>query len=138
MKDRTVCLVQRIATEVEIGMANAMTDIDITPHQYSVMSFMDKENGKFSAAQLSRHFQITPQSMNTLVQTLMRKEFIEKINDPYNKRVRLLVLTDKGRKILAASNAAIDKSELELFKSLSDLELKIYRDLTEKLLNSML
>jgi DNA-binding MarR family transcriptional regulator len=138
MKDRTVCLVQRMATEVEIGMANAMTDIDITPHQYSVMSFMDKENGKFSAAQLSRHFLITPQSMNTLVQTLMRKEFIEKINDPHNKRVRLLVLTDKGKKILAASNAAIDKSELELFKSLSDLELKIYRDLTEKLLNSML
>lgn len=136
MEDRTVCLVQRIATEVELGMANAMTDIDITPYQYTIMSFMDKDNGNFSAAQLSRHFLITPQSMNTLVQTLMRKEFIEKINDPHNKRIRRLALTDKGREVLAASNTAIDESEVDLFKSLSELELKIYRDLTEKLLNS--
>jgi DNA-binding MarR family transcriptional regulator len=134
MQARTIYLIKRVETEVTISMANALNVYELTPLQYSVMSFVDIEGVDFSSAQLSRRFFMTPQSMNEIVTILQRKNMLIKTKDPHHKRVLRLNLTDEGKAILTNCNAAIDTVENNLFGGLKDKELANFRTLLGKIL----
>jgi DNA-binding MarR family transcriptional regulator len=134
MQARTIYLIKRVETEVTISMANALNVYELTPLQYSVMSFVDMEGVDFSSAQLSRRFFMTPQSMNEIVTILQRKNMLIKTKDPHHKRVLRLNLTDEGKAVLTNCNAAIDAVERDLFGGLKDKELANFRTLLGKIL----
>jgi DNA-binding MarR family transcriptional regulator len=134
MQPRTVYLVKRLETEVTVAMSNTLITYDLTPLQFSVLSFVDAQGLGFSSAQLSRRFSMTPQSMNETVTILERKNMLEKAIDPNHKRVLLLNLTENGKSILTACNEAVDALEKELFKSLTAKELIAFRGLIGKFL----
>ncbi len=134
MQARTIYLIKRVETEVTISMANALNVYELTPLQYSVMSFVDIEGVDFSSAQLSRRFFMTPQSMNEIVTILQRKNMLIKTKDPHHKRVLRLNLTDEGKAVLTNCNAAIDAVENNLFSGLKDKELANFRTLLGKIL----
>lgn len=129
MPARTVYLIKRIETEVTAKMNKALTDYDVTLSQFIVLNFVNDNSTDFSSAQLSRRFNMTPQSMNEVVTTLQRKELIEKNVDADNKRILRISLTDKGRDVLKQCNETIDVVEKELFTGLSAPELQALRGL---------
>jgi DNA-binding MarR family transcriptional regulator len=134
MQPRTVYLVKRLETEVTVAMSNALMTYDLTPLQFSVMSFVDAQGLGFSSAQLSRRFSMTPQSMNEIVTILERKNMLEKAVDPHHKRVLLLNLTEQGEAVLKACNGAVDALEKDLFKGLTAKELTSLRSIIGKFL----
>ena len=134
MQPRTVYLVKRLETEVTVAMSNTLIAFELTPLQFSVMSFVDVQGLGFSSAQLSRRFSMTPQSMNEIVAILERKNMLEKATDPNHKRVLLLNLTEQGKAVLTACNAAVDALEKELFKGLTAKELTNLRSIIGKFL----
>ncbi|MBL7817799.1 MAG: MarR family transcriptional regulator [Saprospiraceae bacterium] len=134
MSARTVYLIKRIETEVTAQMNRALMDFDITLAQFIVLNFVNDHTHDLSSAQLSRRFNMTPQSMNEVVTTLQRKGLIEKKSNSDNKRVLLIGLTPKGVEVLTKCNEAIDTVESELFRPFSEKELTQYRNLIGKLL----
>jgi DNA-binding MarR family transcriptional regulator len=135
MQARTIYLIKRVETEVTISMANALNAYELTPLQYSVISFVDIEGVNFSSAQLSRRFFMTPQSMNEIVTILQRKNMLIKTKDPNHKRVLRLNLTDEGKAVLINCNAVIDVVESDLFSGLKEKELVTFRKLLGKILD---
>lgn len=129
MPARTVYLIKRIETEVTAKMKKALTEYDVTLSQFIVLNFVNDNPSDLSSAQLSRRFNMTPQSMNEVVTTLQRKELIEKNVDADNKRILRISLTDKGRDVLKQCNETIDVVEKELFEGLSAAELQALRSL---------
>ena len=79
----------------------------------------------------------TEASISRQINLLVVKNLITKTVDPRNRRVRLIVITQKGHKIADASNEVLDrfhkntlndfsdKQKTELLKSLEDLHDKI-------------
>lgn len=129
MPARTVYLIKRIETEVTAKMNKALTEYDITLSQFILLNFVNDHTDDLSSAQLSRRFNMTPQSMNEVVTTLQRKELIEKKVDVDNKRVLRISLTEKGKETLILCNETIDSVEQELFGVLSDDDLQQLRAL---------
>lgn len=129
MPARTVYLIKRIETEVTAKMNKALTDFDVTLSQFIVLNFVHDNTHDLSSAQLSRRFNMTPQSMNEVVATLQRKELIEKNVDADNKRILRISLTEKGQDLLTVCNETIDTVEKDLFGKLSDTDLQTMRDL---------
>lgn len=129
MPARTVYLIKRIETEVTAKMNKALTEYDITLSQFILLNFVNDHTDDLSSAQLSRRFNMTPQSMNEVVTTLQRKELIEKKVDADNKRVLRISLTEKGKETLILCNETIDSVEQELFGVLSDDDLQQLRAL---------
>ncbi len=129
MPARTVYLIKRIETEVTAKMNKALTEYDVTLSQFIVLNFVNDNSTDLSSAQLSRRFNMTPQSMNEVVTTLQRKELIEKNVDADNKRILRISLTDKGRDVLKQCNETIDVVEKELFGGMSTAELQALRGL---------
>lgn len=127
MSARTVYLIKRIETEVTAKMNKALTEYDITLSQFILLNFVNDHIDDLSSAQLSRRFNMTPQSMNEVVTILQRKEFIEKKVDADNKRVLRISLTEKGKEMLILCNETIDSVEKELFGALAETDLQTFR-----------
>jgi DNA-binding MarR family transcriptional regulator len=127
MPARTVYLIKRIETEVTTRMNKALTEFDITLSQFTVLNFVNDNPDDISSAQLSRRFNMTPQSMNEVVATLQRKELITKKIDTENKRVLLIGLTKKGKTVLNQCNTTIDILEKDFFSTISDEDLQTLR-----------
>jgi DNA-binding MarR family transcriptional regulator len=134
MKVRTVYLAKRIETEVTAQMAKALTPYELTPMQFTVLSFVEADSPNFSSAQLSRRFAMTPQSMNEIVRILLDKALIFKTIDPAHKRILRLSLTESGKDILTKCNAEINAVEKKLFGDLSQEEYNSYRLVMGKIL----
>jgi DNA-binding MarR family transcriptional regulator len=136
MNPRILYLIKRAEIEVTSRMAVTLEDFDITPIQFTVLYFVDYDNGDLSSAQLSRRFSMKPQSMNELVSVLERKKLLKKSVNPSHNRILHLRLTAKGKKLLADCNTALDIMEETLLKGLSDKEIQTVRNLLGKLLVS--
>lgn len=137
MAARTVYLIKRIETEVTAQMNRVLSDFDITLSQFIVLNFVQDNQTDLSSAQLSRRFKMTPQSMNETVTLLQLKDLIIKNADVENKRILRISLTEKGIKILATCNLAIDEVEKELFSTISEAELNTFRLLIGSILQAV-
>ncbi len=137
MPARTVYLIKRIETEVTAKMNKALTEYEVTLSQFIVLNFVNDNPNDLSSAQLSRRFNMTPQSMNEVVTTLQRKELVEKNVDADNKRILRISLTEKGKDMLTQCNETIDAVEKELFGTLPDADLQTLRNLIGTVLTNI-
>jgi DNA-binding MarR family transcriptional regulator len=134
MPARTIYLIKRLETEVTAQMVKILGAYDITPSQFTVLSFVGDNKTDLSSAQLSRRFLMTPQSMNEVVTTLQRKALLEKNIDPNHKRILRISLTEKGQAMLKQCNAAMDEFEVKLLEDFSKEEVDFYRNFIGKVL----
>ena len=134
MPARTIYLIKRLETEVTSQMVEILGVYDITPTQFTILSFVGDNASDLSSAQLSRRFLMTPQSMNEVVTTLQRKALLEKNIDPNHKRILRISLTEKGEAMLTQCNAAMDEFEVKLLEDFSEEEVDFYRDFIGKIL----
>ncbi len=135
MSARTIYLIKRLETEVTSRMIQSLSEFEITPSQFIILSFVGDSETDLSSAQLSRRFLMTPQSMNEVVNHLKRKELLEKVRDPAHKRILRLRLTEKGLQVLDACNEAMDLLENDLLAGLSKEELTGFRAFVRKILS---
>src|SRR5579862_5841562 len=129
---RTLYLVRQIQLHCRDKMNEALQAFDLTASQYTILSILGHRDG-LSAAQLSRRFSVTPQSMNVLIGALEEKGLIARREAPQNRRILKTTLTRAGRELLAACEGAIDAAEIEVFGSLSISELAALRQVLRKL-----
>jgi DNA-binding MarR family transcriptional regulator len=136
MNPKTFYLIKRAEIEVTSRMTKTFETYDITPVQFTVLYFVDYHKGDLSSAQLSRRFSMKPQSMNELVSVLERKKLLKKSVNQSHARILHLLLTAKGKKLLADCNAALEVMEENLLKGLSDKEIQNLRNLIGKILEA--
>lgn len=136
MLPRIIYLIKRAEIEVTSRMNKTLDAYDITPIQFTLLYFIDTAKGDFSSAQLSRRFSMTPQSMNELVQVLLRKKLLKKTTDPSHRRILRISLTAKGKQVLQDCNTALDTMEEILLKDLSIADTVTLRNLIGKILEA--
>lgn len=123
---RTVYLLKRAETVVRNGMEECLRPVGVTPRQYVTLSLLRDERDQ-SSADLARKAGITPQSMSETIATLIRKGLIERAENPGHKRILMARLTKAGERLLAQSDAAVDRLEADLLGKLPAGELDSLR-----------
>ncbi len=131
---RVIYFIKRVEVEVTSLMIQYLEEYEITPVQYTILSFIGINSSDFSSAQLSRRFRMTPQSMNEMVTNLRKKELIEKNTDPNHKRILRLTLTTKGEEMLEKCEKAIDIVEGKLMKNMSPEDIENFKQLMGKVI----
>ena len=134
MNPRVIYLIKRAEIEITSRMSKALELLGITPIQFTLLYFVKHDKDDFSSAQLSRRFQVTPQSMNELIAVLQTKKLLRKSVDPSHKRILRISLTPKGNQLLTRCNMALDSIEKELFEDLTNNEIDKIRDIIGKIL----
>jgi len=123
---RTLYLVRRAQFTTYLRLEERLKPFGLTAAQYTVMSMLG-HSGRLSSAQLSRRFEVAPQTMFKLLAPLRRKGLIARRGLNGDRRALQVSLTPPGRRVLAACDAAIDALEAELFRGFTARELRNLR-----------
>jgi len=74
--------------------------VRLSPIQIHFILFLRKKPEKFRKITfLSSEFHLTPATVSNAINSLIKKGIIARKNDPYDRRVYYLYLTERGRKI---------------------------------------
>jgi DNA-binding MarR family transcriptional regulator len=125
-----VYLLARTFYEVRDRTDATLKPFNLTPMQFTILASLGRWEG-LNSAELSRRFNVTPQSMGEMVGNLERRGLVVRRSDPDNRRALKLELTNKGRGLVETCTAGMRKLEMELFSAFSPDEL---HDLRERLI----
>src|SRR5690348_5627506 len=67
--------------------------------QFSLLMQMHHK-GACGMSEVSERFEITPAAASQLVDKLVQSGFVQRVEDPHDRRAKLLNLTDKGRELI--------------------------------------
>ena len=123
---RTLYLIRRVQLLTYARLEQALAEFGLTVAQYTLLSLLAQRTG-MSAAQLSRRFAVTPQSMTEIITALEKKRLIRRQSAPANRRILLVSLTAAGRTLTERCEAVVDRVEAELLAALSAPELAAFR-----------
>jgi DNA-binding MarR family transcriptional regulator len=123
---RTIYLIRRVQFMTYLRLEERLKPFGLTVAQYMVISMLG-HSGRLSSAQLSRRFEVTPQTMFKLIASLRRKGAIARRGVSGDKRALEVSLTAAGRRLLVECEAAVDRLEAELFRTFAARELRAFR-----------
>jgi DNA-binding MarR family transcriptional regulator len=88
----------------------------LTALQFTTLSVLNRHGVPLSNSQLARRSLMTAQSMHEVIHRLEREGLIERSPHPSHGRKLPAVLTAKGRRVLAACEAAVAEFEAAMLK----------------------
>lgn len=112
---------------------------------YSILIFIESEEKGCTQQYICDHLKIDKVSMVRIINYLIEKKYIHKINNPNDRREYLVELTKKSLKILPEVHKAIDEvneaalkgiskpAQKELYKYLSSIQVNLDELPTEKI-----
>ena len=124
---RTVYLLKRAETVVRNGLEACLQPLGITPREYITLSLLRDERDQ-SSAKLARKAGITPQSMSETIASLIRKGWIERLENPGHRRILMTRLSGAGETLLGECEVAVDRMEGDLLSRLSTNDVATLRE----------
>jgi DNA-binding MarR family transcriptional regulator len=130
---RSFYLIGQLNAAVRLRLERSLREFDLTVAQYTAMS---RINGRevLSSAKLARAHHVSPQTMNELIGNLEARGLVQRREDPENRRVLLVSLTDEGRSLLAQCDRKVDGLEGDFFAGVDAAELGILRKILDRLI----
>lgn len=135
-KAGTLYLVHVLTHATRSRLDNELTELGLSAFQYTILNVIENNSG-LSSSRLSRRFHVTPQAMGELILSLERRGFIEREEDPENRKILHLNLTAAGRKAVTAGNKIRAALEKELFANYSAEQMQHFREVISGALELM-
>lgn len=109
---------------------------DLTPQQFRVLRLIAAKPG-VAASGVGHHLRVTAPTASGIVDRLVEKGVVERGDDPHDRRVRRLTLTEAGQRLLVEVDSAAGRMMVGLLPHLeTDLLRRIretYADMVEAL-----
>ncbi len=136
LRPRAVYFLNQANHAVRTRLEASLAAHQMTGIQYTVLSVIGSRDG-LSSAELSRRFFVTPQTMNELISGLQRRNLITRKEDPANRRILRMSLTEEGRNMLDACDAVADAVERDIFSIFPQETYQQFRDLCRLVARSL-
>jgi DNA-binding MarR family transcriptional regulator len=127
VEPRVSYVIARLERAVRAAINERVRPHGLTTLQYTTLSVLGARGQPLSNAQLARRAYMTPQSMIEVIDALERQGLIRRDPHPNHRRVYPATLTARGRRVLAACNAAVEEMEDEMLAELSPDERETFR-----------
>ncbi|WP_327417326.1 MarR family winged helix-turn-helix transcriptional regulator [Streptomyces sp. NBC_01233] len=127
MSTSLLYLVKRTELAVRARLEELLKPAGITALQYTALTVLERHDG-ISAAQLARDSFVTAQSMADMVRALESRGLIHREPNPANRRERLILLADAGRRLLEEYAEPARGLEGRMVADLTDEEVEQFRE----------
>lgn len=124
----------KVATLQRLRLEATLSAEKLLPIHFGIMIILESE-GATSQIKMGDSLGIDKASMVKLIDHLENLHMIERKVDPKDRRVNLLLITDKGRKTFLRAKKLAEKSEGEFLAVLSGEEKKTLKHIMSKLLD---
>ena len=96
-KDRVAILIKKAALEIEKLSNPILAPYELTNTQYKIMMMLYRNQDKpIRQADIEERFSMTNPTVTGIIQNLEKKSLVQRIQNPNDKRSKLVVLTDKA------------------------------------------
>ena len=113
-----VSSIRKLVRAVYLDSQKMSRQFGLTGPQSIVMRLLFN-NGSMSSADLSRMMYVTPSNMTGIIDRLEKKDLVKRVRKQGDRRVTLIVLTDKGKLL---SERLPDPIENKFINQLADLK----------------
>ncbi|MEU9555863.1 MarR family winged helix-turn-helix transcriptional regulator [Streptomyces fumanus] len=120
-------LIKRAELVVRARLEELLKPAGITALQYTALTVLERHDG-ISAAQLARDSFVTAQTMADMVRGLERRGLIRREPNPGNRRERLILLAEPGRRLLAEYAGPARALEERMTAGLGDKDVERFRE----------
>ncbi|GGU82536.1 MarR family transcriptional regulator [Streptomyces litmocidini] len=127
MSTSLLYLLKRTELAVRARLEELVKPAGITALQYTALTVLERHDG-ISAAQLARDSFVTAQSMADMVRALEGRGLIRREPNPANRRERLILIADPGRRLLAEYAEPARALEERMVAGLSAEEIDVLRE----------
>lgn len=110
----------------------ALADLDLRVRSYSVLALAAAEERR-SQRGIADLLRLDPSQVVALVDELQRRGLVAREPDPADRRAKVVVATDEGRRVHAEAAEAAREAERELLAPLDDAERLQLRGLLQRL-----
>ncbi len=117
-RDYLTCMMSQLTHAMEHAMASTARELNLTLLQMAALAELN-HNGSLSTADLARLTFVTPQNMSLTVSKLAAGGYLTRKPHPTNARIKRLLLTTRGTKVLRRAVARAALIEREMFSILS-------------------
>lgn len=114
---RAAVLMKRILLQVRTTMDEELQPYGVTKAQIQLLWAIRNAPGS-SGAQLSRQCEVTPQTMQELIQRAEEGGWIVRGKDSVNERIVTASLTPAGEELLQAADGVVKEIEAKLWKGI--------------------
>lgn len=117
-RDYLTCMMSQFTHAMEHAMASTAEELNLTLLQLAALAELNHD-ASLSTADLARLTFVTPQNMSLTVSKLAAGGYLTRKSHPTNARIKRLVLTPRGAKVLRRAVARAVLIEREMFSVLS-------------------
>ncbi len=107
-----------------LGAFNTIADLELSFTQIKAMCAMDLDSGHRSVKALAESMKVSLPAMSRAIDGLYERGFVDRQEDPLDRRMKRVRLTESGRAITRSLNEARLAAMQEFLVSLSDEEAK--------------
>jgi len=104
-----------------------MKDFPMPPSHVKVIIYLAR-NGASSISEVAKNLAIYKPNMTPIIDNLISKEFVTRYNDPNDRRIIRIALTDKARNFLKEQEQKVKDSLADKLSSLSSEDLKFLQN----------
>ncbi|MFI9340872.1 MarR family winged helix-turn-helix transcriptional regulator [Streptomyces sp. NPDC052773] len=120
-------LLKRAELVVRARLEELVRPAGITALQYTALTVLERHDG-VSAAQLARDSFVTAQTMADMVRALEGRGLIRREPNPRNRREKVILLADAGRRLLAEYAEPVRALEERMVEELRPEEVAGFRE----------
>lgn len=134
--EKIAILIKRAALVVEKISNNILAPYDLTNAQFKILMMLYKNpDGTVRQADIENRFSMTNPTVTGIIQNLEKKNLVQRIENPNDKRSKLLVLTPQAREMEQRMYELSERREKEVTSHWTEEECEQLIALLKKLLD---
>lgn len=115
-------LIKQIADRIEMVGNNVLKQYGLTFSQSRVLAYLEQAGGKATQKEIEVHLQVAHPTVVGIISRLERDGFLRCWQDPDNRRMKNIELTDKSRQVTGLLEKSVRKNEKLLARNLGKQE----------------
>ena len=133
--EKIAILIKRVSLVIEKISNQILAPYDLTHTQFKILMFLYHNPDKsVRQADVEARFSLTNPTVTGIIQNLEKKNLVQRVENPNDKRSKLLALTEQARAMETKMNELSGLREQEITKNLTDDECEQLKALLRRIL----
>lgn len=122
---------------LDVGDADALSQFDLTPSQFTLLMLLDPQQGQ-NLIRMAERMLVARSTITRLIDQMEALGYVRRVNDPDDRRAQRVELTEKGIQLRENAFELHERSLQRRFAVLSEDDQEQLQQLLKKLRDSLL
>lgn len=136
LKNKVAILIKKASFVIEKKSNNMLVPYELTSAQYRILKLICFSEKPVCQKDIEKEFFLTNPTVTGIIQNLEKKNLIKRVESSHDKRMKMIVATEKTHAMLDDLVAVGECLEKDITKNLTNEEYKQLKALLKKMLGT--